>query len=210
MGAKGGFDAKDKVLVNGFNPEKIGGLTPAEKKRANAMNALAIAHRNRVERKRVAKEEQIRKDAAIEAAKAAGVYIEPPPEVKEGEELLGSQMFQDMRAIYKKLKGRDRLEKWAKDDKNFLVLAKELMKQESVLLAAKIRKGEGEGPNGGSQNFFVVLKGLEEEKGLVEKFDDKTVDMKQVKHVLEPEAGAYEAEKPAIKEAQRSDTPEGW
>ena len=209
MGAKGGFDAKDKVLVDGFNPEKIGGLTPAEKKRANAMNALAIAHRNRVERKRVAKEEQIRKDAAIEAAKAAGVYVEPPPEVEEGEELLGSQMFQDMRAIYKKLKGRDRLEKWAKDDKNFLVLAKELMKQESVLLAAKIRKGEGEGPNGQSQSFFVVLKGLEEEKGLAEKFDDKTVDMKQVKHVLEPEAGAYEAEKPA-EEKQRSDTPEGW
>ena len=207
MGLKGGFDAKDKVLVDGFNPEKIGGLTPAEKKRANALNALAIATRNRVERKRIAKEEQAKKDAAIAAAREAGVYVEPPPENEEG--LLGSQMFQDMRAIYKKLKGRDRLEKWAKDDKNFLILAKELMKQESVLLAAKIRKGEGEGPNGQSQSFFVVLKGLEEEKELAEKFDDKTVDMKQVKHVLEPEAGAYEAEKPA-EEKQRADTPEGW
>jgi hypothetical protein len=55
----------------------------------------------------------------------------------------------------------------------------------------------------------VVLKGLEEEKGLAEKFEDKTVDMKQVQHVLEPEAGKYEPDKPA-EETQRPDTPEGW
>ena len=208
MVLKGGHDAKDRVLVDGFNPVKEGpALTKAEKIHVNAMRALEIAHKNQKERKRIAKEEQAKKDAAIEAAKAAGVYTEPP---LEDEEVLGSQMFQDMRAIYKKLKGRERLEKWAKDDKNFLVLAKELMKQESVLLAAKIRKGETEGPNGQSQSFFVVLKGLEEEKGLVEKFDDKTVDMKQVKHVLEPEAGKYEPEKPAEEEKPRIDTPEGW
>jgi hypothetical protein len=207
MGLKGGHDAKDQVLVDGFNPVKE--LTPQQQKvRNNALNALAIANRNSKERKRLAKEEAARKGIAIEAAKAAGVYVEPSPPVEE--EILESQMFQDMRAIYKKLKGRERLEKWAKDDKNFLMLAKELMKQESVLLAAKIRKGEGEGPNGQSQSFFVVLKGLEDEKGLAEKFEDKTVDMKQVKHVLEPEAGAYEPERPAVEEAQRSDTPEGW
>ena len=207
MGAKGGHDAKDKVLVDGFNPIKE--LTPAQQKvRANALNALAIAHKNTAERKRLAKEEAARRAAAVEAARAAGVYVDPMPEIAE-EEILESVLFQDMRAIYKKLKGREKLEKWAKDDKNFMTLVKELMKQESAVLAAKIRKGEGE-INGGSQSFFVVLKGLEEEKGLAEKFDDKTVDMKQVKHVLEPEAGPYEAERPAVEEAQRADTPVGW
>jgi|SRR3990172_8782275 len=203
MGALGGFDAKDKELVDGFNPEKIGGLTKAEKARANALRALAIGRKNREERLRIQKLEAEEKQRQIEA----GTYKEPPKEV-EDDEALGSQMFQDMRFIYKKLKGRDKLEAWARDDKNFMILAKELMKQELALLTAKIRKGEGEGPNSQSQNFFVVLKGLEDSKIAPEK-EDKTVDMRQIQHILEPEAGVYEPVQPPV-EAQRADTPEGW
>lgn len=202
MGALGGYDAKDKELIDGFNPEKLGGLTKKEKARANALRALEIGRKNREERLRVAKLEAEEKQRAIEA----GTY-QPPPEEKE-DEILGSQMFQDMRFIYKKLNGRNKLEAWAKDDKNFMTLAKELMKQELALLTAKIRKGEGEGPNGQNQNFFVVLKGLEDTK-IVAGAEDKTVDMKQIHHVLEPESGAYEPDQPEV-EKQRLDTPEGW
>ena len=84
------------------------------------------------------------------------------------------------------------------DDKEFKFMVKELLKIEASLMAAKIRKeGDTESPGSRQQNFFVVLKGLEEEKKLLSDAGvvDKTVDMKQIQRAINPDLGeVYEAE----------------
>ena len=107
------------------------------------------------------------------------------------------QMLEDMRWVYRTLRGRTKLKKLVKgDDRQFVFMVKELMKIESALLSAKIRK-EGDVGGVGQQNFFVVLKGLEDEK----KFEvlDKTVDMKQIQSAIDPNAELYEAEEEEIR-----------
>ena len=103
-----------------------------------------------------------------------------------------NQMLNDMRWIYRAVDGRKKLKKLVQDDdKQFVIMVKELMKIEASLLTAQIRK-DGEIGGVGPQNFFVVLKGLEEVsvKGVV----DKTVDMKQIQEALNPNAQKYEVE----------------
>lgn len=104
-------------------------------------------------------------------------------------------MLEDMRWVYKKVEGRKKLKKFVEaDDKNFVVMVKELMKIETSLLATKIRKGE-EGAGGG-QSVFVVLKGLED-AAVVQGMMDKDVDLRQIQHAINPNADLvpYEEER---------------
>jgi hypothetical protein len=201
MGAKGGHDPKDAPIVDGFNRVKqYADMTVQEKRMFNMHKAQTA--RTAKARMRKAEKEAIARGETPETTPTA------KPETETDDDSTGSQMFSDMRAIYKKLKGRNKLEQWAKDDRNFMVLVKELMKMEATVLATRIRKGEQPDGSNGQQSFFVILKGLEDEKKFTE-VEDKTVDMKQIKHVLEPEAGEYEEEK-VEKVEGLADTPEGW
>lgn len=82
------------------------------------------------------------------------------------------EMLSDMRFVYKKLGGRKKLQKMLKkDDKLYVVMVKELLKIESALMAVQLRKSEPGGNGGeGRQNFFVVIKGLEQENRVMKQF----------------------------------------
>ena len=136
---KEGRKEKDAVIKEGFNPDKIGG-----------MSKTAIAKMEREERK---------------ALKDANKVSTPNSEADLLRLALGEEddssynMLLDMRWAYKKVKGRKKLLKLIKDDdKQFVVMVKELIRLESVLLTAKLRK-DGDGSE--KQAVFVVLKGLE-------------------------------------------------
>ncbi len=89
-------------------------------------------------------------------------------------------------------KGKQRLVELMESDTEFKFVVKELMKIESALMSAKARKNEE--PGGvGQQNFFVILKGLEDEKKFLP-VGDKTVDMRQITQAISPEENSYEAE----------------
>lgn len=112
------------------------------------------------------------------------------------------QMLQDMRWVYQSLKGRDKLKKMVKDDdKQFVFMVKELMKIESALMAARVKKDGGDTNN--QQNFFVVLKGLEDEQTVLQSMD-KTVDMKQIQRAINPDESSYEPEE----EIDKNEPPE--
>jgi len=110
-----------------------------------------------------------------------------------------NQMLQDMRWVYRTLDGRKKLKKLVKeDDKQFVFMVKELMKIEASLLTAQIRK-DGDLGGGGQQNFFVVLKGLEDVK-VVKGADDKTIDLNQIQDALNPNAQRFEIEEKQVEE----------
>jgi len=96
------------------------------------------------------------------------------------------QMLQDMRWIYRHVHGRKRLKALVEDDdKQFVFMVKELMKIEASLMAAKVRKGEDlNQPD--QRSFFVVLKGLEDEKKYLSSEMDKTIDMGQIQKAINP------------------------
>lgn len=147
-----GRKSKDAVIADGFNIEKIGGLS---KKDERVVEALV--------------------GDEVDDIKSA------------------NQMLQDMRWVYREVKGRRKLLGLIRsDDKQFVVMVKELMKIETALLSAKIRK-EGDTGGVGNQNFFVVLKGLDD-SSVVKEVVDKTIDMKQIENALNPNAEEYVAE----------------
>ena len=92
------------------------------------------------------------------------------------------EMLETMRWVFKKVKGKKKLlDIVKKDNKQFVAMIRELMKIETALLSAKIKAEGGEtGPN---NNFFVVLKGLEDEI----KIEDGPLDMKQIGRVMNPD-----------------------
>jgi len=148
------------------------------------------------------------KDAAITDNFSTKKTIEPSKaDIAAARELLGLQkgsseeqdaykMLQNMRYVFDKAGGRSKLLKLIKkEDKQFMTLSKDLMKVEVALLTAQIRKeGTAKGadtPN--QQNFFVVLKGLEQEKPLLEGIEkgDGTVDFKQIQSAIDPSKVTY-------------------
>ena len=123
-------------------------------------------------------------------------------EIEEDGGKSANQMLADMRWAYQKMKGRKKLLELIKDDdKQFVFMVKELMKIESSLLTAQMRK-EGDIQGGGQQNFFVVLKGLEDSPG-VKGAVDKTIDLNQIQDALNPNAQRFE-----IEEKPREEKPE--
>lgn len=100
-----------------------------------------------------------------------------------------NQMLQDMRWVYRKIKGRDKLKKLIKDDdRQFVFMVKELMKIESALLTTKIRKEGGDSITT-QKAVFVVLKGLEDEKQITEVLSSSDVDIKKIQRAINPAMG---------------------
>ena len=132
-----------------------------------------------------------------------------PPEapLDEKEDLAAAaRMLSDLRYAYRNSKGADntkgkaRLTKLMESDSEFKFAVKELMKIESALLAAKIRKSDGpDAPQ--SQSVFVVLKGLE--AGSVE-MAASGLDMRQISEALNP----LSAKREDVMEAKSVDPPE--
>jgi hypothetical protein len=90
------------------------------------------------------------------------------------------QMLQDMRWVYRNVRGRKKLKDMVDaDDKQFLFMVKELMKIETSLLSAKIRTKE-DNTVGGQQTVFVVLKGLD---APMQKVVDMSVPVEERKYI---------------------------
>lgn len=124
-------------------------------------------------------------------------------------------MLADMRHVYSEVGGREKLEQMVMgDDKMFVGLAKDLMKVETALLTASIRKNDTGGGAGG-QTVFVVLKGLEDEKRL--SVQSGVVDLEQVQQALNPDTqrrtrniiGASEARKAPTQLTGRGEQEDG-
>lgn len=158
--AKEGRKEKDAIIKEGFNPDKIGG-----------MSKTAIAKMEREERKAIKDAEEV-----------------PTPNSEAdllrlalGEDGDSSyNMLLDMRWAYKKVKGRKKLYKLVKsDDKQFVVMVKELMRLEAILLSAKLRR-DGDGSD--KQAVFVVLKGLDK----MPEGCSEGIDVQQITKAISP------------------------
>lgn len=216
----GGRPTKDNPISDAFNQLKVG-ATITHKDIAAAKRAAKLDKLRQDEEKRKQKLELDRLKAKVEKiAEGVGNVDAAPVEPGESEGDVASdddeksayQMLQHLRYAYKNSrnaegkKGRQRLISLMEADSEFKFFVKELMKIEAALLAAKLRKGEDESGNrAGNQNFFVVLKGLEDEKRFLPVgAEDKTVDMKQIARAMSPEESSYEPEE----EVSQRDAPE--
>lgn len=158
--AKEGPKEKDREITEGFNPDKIG-----------ALSKTALEKIGREERKAL-------KDANKASAPSSEADL---LRLALGEEDDSSyNMLLDMRWAYKKVKGKKKLLTLIEeDDKQFVVMVKELMRLESILLAAKLRR-DGDGSE--KQAVFVVLKGLEK---MPEGCSDG-IDVQQITKAISP------------------------
>ncbi len=180
----GGRPYKDAEITDNFNHEKIQKEIPFR-----ARNLLKA---------RTAKAQKIRQQEEDQDQETKPAPT-PAPSVKnhnpKDDVAQAYQMLQDLRHAYRNAlgpngtRGRTRLLELMKTDPEFKSMVKELIKVETSLVAASIRK-QGDGPTGGAgtQNFFVVLKGLEEEKNMLPCGQkDKTVDLKQIRDAIDPD-----------------------
>ena len=182
-----GVQPKDKEIVDGFNVDKMNAMSP------KALRALE--RKVQVEKERLELDEKVEERRLLRLGLGGTVQVAPAGEVKEeaqGDDESAYQMLQDMRWVYRELKGREKLKKLVKgDDRQFVFMVKELMRIETALLAAKIRAKEEVGGRGG-QMVFVVLKGLAEEEKVLKAMDN-TIDMKQITNAMNPDGSEYVA-----------------
>ncbi|HHT9136785.1 MAG TPA: hypothetical protein ACFYEK_06000 [Candidatus Wunengus sp. YC60] len=132
------------------------------------------------------------------------------PDIEDVEGLLDGdslsfQILKDMRAAYTSANGKTKLKTMMGNDKDFAAVVKELLKVESALLSAKMKK-DGDGGPGNSAAVFVIIKGLEDEKRVDKaiKLTDTGVDLEQVMNALNPNA-----EKRVVVE-EKVEGPETW
>ena len=220
MGSK---TPKDAVITNNFNQLKAGGLSEKELKKLIKRQESGVklakkrwaGHQPLTNEEKLLKQkersEEKRRQKAEEAERMNALTdpAVPAPDVKLSaeDEKSAYQMLQDMRWVYQKVKGRDKLKRLMDDDKEFKFMVKELLKIEAALLSAKIRAKEDPSVPA-NQMVFVVLKGLEDEVRVNKAMrggDDKTVDMKQIAHALNPEGGLYELD---AEEENKGDRPD--
>ena len=218
----GGRKTKDAAISDNFNLAKLDGMTQKE---LNKARRLAMNERKKVEaeNKKAAGEllkvsDQLAKigkkvglDVGVEAvapAASASDTQELDEPSKDSDAQSAYQMLQNLRYAFKNAigpsgkKGRQRLVELMGTDAEFKFFVKELTKIETSLLSAKIKKEGDENGRGGQQNFFVILKGLEEEKKFVTAgSDDKTVDIKQITRAINPIQGEVYEEEEANKGA---------
>jgi glycerol-3-phosphate cytidylyltransferase-like family protein len=184
MGKRGGKPSKDAPISDNFNRDKQGVLSARELHRAEVARANAAKGRAVL----AAKWERERLE------RADPNYVPPvvkgaDPELDDGKS--PGQMLEDMRYVYRAVKGREKLKKLMREDKQFVVMVKELMKIESALLSAKIRVKEDTAS--ANQMVFVVLKGLEDE-GKIEGMKGGipgVVDVRQVAGMVNPDGSEY-------------------
>jgi len=188
---RGGRPYKGEKITDGFNQAKKG------VRRADVRAAVVQAQ--------IEKDEKAAKNKEIASLKARLATLredlvnpEDPEESvdREADNIKGSEnMLRDLRYGYKHSvgpdgkKGRDRLVDLMENDAEFKFAMKELMKIESALLAAKIRTKATSTGGSDRQSFFVVLKGLEQEKPVAAAFSnrDTPIDLKQVMSAINPE-----------------------
>lgn len=120
------------------------------------------------------------------------------------------QMLQDLRHAYRTSvgqsgkRGRSRLVELMEADTEFKFMVKELMKIESALMSARVKKEEVSGVLN-QRNFFVILKGLDDDRQILDSTQvDKTVDMKQISRAINPDENSYEPDE----EESRNEPPE--
>jgi hypothetical protein len=107
----------------------------------------------------------------------------PPGSEDEDDEATAHQMLADMRWVYKQVQGRSKLKTLMAGDKEFMGMVKELMKAEISIITNKMKGKDG----GGRQGFFVILKGLEEEKPIVKALqENKVIDIRQIERAINP------------------------
>lgn len=179
-----GRKAKDAMFTEGFNPNKE--LTPMEKRQlARQKKILSDARKKKREQDLLEKLKDKQDDSADDP-------LDDSAESDYG-------MLQDMRWVYQRMGGRKALKNFIrKNDKAYELMVKELMKIESAMKQAEIRKTDAGG--GGNQNVFVVLKGLEEEQrvmSVVTAADGQgQIDLKSMNSVLKPSDAVDNAEIP--------------
>ena len=160
--------------MDGFNQKKVYDETDPD------ANRLLLLEKRRLYRQAYRK---AKKD------KAKGITPDDDPQ-----DLEGYQLLQDMLWVYRQMGGRRKLEEFVKGNpKAYELLVKELMKLESQLKQAELRKYDR--PNDtNSQNVFVILKGLGDDiRYPVETGDESPLaDMRSVAGILTPDGGEYE------------------
>lgn len=119
------------------------------------------------------------------------------------------EMLSDMRFVYKKLGGKKKLQKMLKeDDKLYVAMVKELLKIESALMAVQLRKVESGGNGGeGRQNFFVVIKGLEQENRIMQQFGRESNSPIDMEHLITKTLNPLNLGDPFEEEATNKNNP---
>ena len=176
--AKPGTTPKDKAITDNFNAKKLGGLSKKDLNKAKA----AAAKQKKAKQAAAA----AAKAAKVAAARAAKAEADLEKSLEQDDAKSAYQMLQDMRYVYRKLKGKQKLATLMADDRQFLFMVKELMKIEGQQIAARIRAKEGP-QGGGQQTVFVVLKGLEDGPVIELGKEDSEIDHKQIAQALTPE-----------------------
>jgi hypothetical protein len=186
----GGKKPKGSEISENFNQEKEGNLSEKE---------LARLARNEYVREWKRKDRLKKKEilaGIVPRETKAGNDTDSEPESYQNDLDDGkspAQMLQDMRYAYAMADGRKKLMKLIKgDDRQFVAMVKELMKIETAILTTKIRAKADEGGKGGGQTVFVILKGLEDEKKIMEIVQDKDVDMKQITQAINPDGSDFD------------------
>lgn len=152
-GRKPGRKAKDLAITENFNTEKQ--LTPREERELKQQKKM-IAEAKKKAKEKFALVNRLTDGKEAKAARDMEDFSESD-----------FQMLQDMRAVYKKLGGQKKLLSFIKqNDKAYELMVKELMKLESSMKQAEIRRNDAPG-GAGNGNVFVILKGLEDEQKTV-------------------------------------------
>lgn len=205
----GGRPTKDDKISNNFNPKKRRGYVPTQSDLLQAkLEAQIEADNKTIAEKEIeslmAQVAEIRKAAGIAnvAKSTPKTEDDRDDDQDDRDDMQDSaedarnayQMLKDMRWVYREVKGRKKLKDLMTEDKQFVTLAKELMKVETALLTARIRTKQAGKQGTGRQSFFVVLKGLETEKPILAAMNAGAIDLKQISNALNPqEVTRYEA-----------------
>jgi hypothetical protein len=161
-GRKEGRKAKDEEITSTVNMDKKFSSVSAVEKARMRRERQAESNKKRRKEQRIIRLQKQLSELCPEGVEAAGKLV------AEDDDKSAYRMLQDMRSIYKSVDGKKKLQELIKsDDKQFVFMVKELMKIEAQLMSAKIKAKEG--PGGvGNVTTFVIIKGLEDEKKIIE------------------------------------------
>ena len=166
---KTGRRSKDSPISDQFNENKVGNLSQKVLKKAKKV-VESIEERDRRKAEEVSRKKE--KESATD-------------ERDLNHEKSAMQMLADMRWVYRQIAGRTKLKELCQSDSEFKFLVKELMRIESAILTAQIRK-EGPDVSAGNQTTFVILKGLDDEKSILG-ITEETPESKQISILLNPD-----------------------
>lgn len=187
-------NAKQAKIDNAERQKAIREKRAFNKKLLNEnLHKMAAKGLEVLEEEQEAERQELEREAAAEALKKETKGETQGTSGSSPDEPSAYQMLQDMRYVYRKVKGRKKLAELIEaDDKQFVFMVKELMKIESQLMSAKIRARED--LNGtAQQTVFVVLKGLEDGPQILDVTPgDEDIDHKQIAAALTPEGAEYE------------------